>query len=135
MLMFALELQRRSDAGGWGLMSNAAHPGYARTGLQSKGPGLGRTSPSLLQRLGGLIEPLVAQSAAAGALPTLFAGTAAEAKPSGYYGPQGWAEVKGPVGDAVIDKRAQDRAVAARLWTVSEQLTGAPWPADPSPAG
>src|ERR1700676_2392383 len=41
MLMFALELQRRSDAGGWGLMSNAAHPGYARTDLIANGPGAG----------------------------------------------------------------------------------------------
>ncbi len=39
MLMFAIELQRRSDARGWGLMSNAAHPGYARTDLIPNGPG------------------------------------------------------------------------------------------------
>jgi NAD(P)-dependent dehydrogenase (short-subunit alcohol dehydrogenase family) len=39
MLMFALELQRRSDAAGWGLISNAAHPGFARTDLISNGPG------------------------------------------------------------------------------------------------
>ena len=32
-LMFALELQRRSDAAGWNLISNAAHPGFARTNL------------------------------------------------------------------------------------------------------
>ena len=38
MLMFAFELQRRSDAAGWGLMSNAAHPGYARTELIANGP-------------------------------------------------------------------------------------------------
>ena len=38
-LMFAFELQRRSDANGWGLMSNAAHPGYARTELIPNGPG------------------------------------------------------------------------------------------------
>src|SRR4051812_23752088 len=39
MLMFALELQRRSDAAGWNLTSNAAHPGFARTGLFASGPG------------------------------------------------------------------------------------------------
>lgn len=39
MLIFAIELQRRSDANGWGLMSNAAHPGFARTDLITKGPG------------------------------------------------------------------------------------------------
>jgi len=128
MLMFAFELQRRGEAGSWGVMSNAAHPGYARTGLQSAGPGLGRTSPSLAERIGKLIEPLASQSAAAGALPTLFAATAREARGSGYYGPQGFVELKGPVGEAVIGERAKDSAVAARLWGVSEQLTGARWP-------
>jgi NAD(P)-dependent dehydrogenase (short-subunit alcohol dehydrogenase family) len=44
MLMFALELQRRSDAGGWNLMSNAAHPGWARTDLITNGPGTAMTS-------------------------------------------------------------------------------------------
>ena len=39
LLMFALELQRRSDASGWNLTSNAAHPGFARTGLFASGPG------------------------------------------------------------------------------------------------
>src|SRR5260370_9096001 len=32
-LMFALELQRRSDAAGWNLIRNAAHPRFARTNL------------------------------------------------------------------------------------------------------
>src|SRR5258708_1984579 len=41
MLVFALELQRRSDAAGWNLVSNAPHPGGARTGLFANGPGLG----------------------------------------------------------------------------------------------
>jgi NAD(P)-dependent dehydrogenase (short-subunit alcohol dehydrogenase family) len=39
MLLFALELQRRSDAAGWNVTSNAAHPGFARTGLFASGPG------------------------------------------------------------------------------------------------
>src|SRR5467141_4940563 len=44
MLMFALELQRRSDAAGWNLMSNASHPGWARTDLFANGPGFGLLS-------------------------------------------------------------------------------------------
>ena len=124
MLMFAFELQRRSDANNWGLIANAAHPGYARTGLQSAGASLGRKTPSLFERISPLLEPLASQSAAAGALPTLFAATSLEAKPAGYYGPQGFAEMKGPVGEARVGKKAQDAAVAARLWDVSEQLTG-----------
>ena len=34
-LMFAFELDRRSNLGGWGLMSNAAHPGLSKTSLLS----------------------------------------------------------------------------------------------------
>jgi len=125
MPMFALELQRRGDARGWGLISNAAHPGYARTGLQSQGPGLGRHSRSAADRVIRLLEPLASQSAAEGALPTVFAAAAPHAKSNGYYGPRDFFEMRGPVGEAVIGQRARDTAVAARLWELSEQLTGA----------
>lgn len=125
MLIFAFELQRRSDANGWGLLSNAAHPGFARTDLIANGPG----ENSLANRVGRwTVQPLMSQSAAAGALPTLFAATAPEAKPSGYYGPNGLFETKGPVGEAAIAPRAQDKLVAARLWDVSEDLTQVNWP-------
>jgi NAD(P)-dependent dehydrogenase (short-subunit alcohol dehydrogenase family) len=47
MLMFALELQRQSDANNWCLMSNAAHPGFARTDLIANLPTLfAATSPT-----------------------------------------------------------------------------------------
>jgi NAD(P)-dependent dehydrogenase (short-subunit alcohol dehydrogenase family) len=125
MLMFAFELQRRSDANGWGLVSNAAHPGFARTDLIANGPG----EYSLANLVGRwTVQPLMSQSAAAGALPTLFAATAPEAKPGGHYGPVGLFETKGPVGEAAIAPRALDHAVAARLWDVSEQLTHVRWP-------
>ncbi len=128
MILFAFELQRRSDRHGCGLMSNAAHPGYARTGLQSSGPGLGRTGPSPLQRLSSVMEPFMSQTAAAGALPTLFAATAPDAVPKGYYGPKGPFELTGRVGNAVVGKEARDETVAARLWEVSEELTGVRFP-------
>ena len=132
MLVFALELQRRSDAGSWGLMSNAAHPGYARTGLQSAGPGLGRASPSIIETLSNVLGPAVSQSAADGALPTLFAATAPNAKNAGYYGPKGLFELKGAVGEALISAQAQNRTLASRLWTASEQLTGVTYPTYPT---
>ena len=119
MLMFALELQRRSDAAGWGLISNAAHPGYARTELIANGPGRG----GLMGLVSGLMRPL-SQSAAAGALPTLFAATSPQAKPAGYYGPDGFYELKGPPKAARIMPQAQDVKAAARLWDVSAELTG-----------
>jgi NAD(P)-dependent dehydrogenase (short-subunit alcohol dehydrogenase family) len=120
MLMFALELQRRSDAAGWGLMSDAAHPGYARTDLIANGPGAG----GLLGQLNKLLQPFLSQSAAEGALPTLFAATLPEAKPAGYYGPNGFYELKGPPGAAKVMPLAKDAAAAARLWDVSAVLTG-----------
>jgi NAD(P)-dependent dehydrogenase (short-subunit alcohol dehydrogenase family) len=120
MLMFALELQRRSDAAGWGLMSSAAHPGYARTDLIANGPG----ASGLLWQLNKSLQPFISHSAAEGALPTLFAATSLEAKPSGYYGPNWFYELKGPPVPAKIMPRAKDAAVAARLWDVSAALTG-----------
>ena len=122
MLMFALTLQRRSDAAGWGLMSNAAHPGFARTELIANGPG----SDSLMARIsGGLLAPVLSQSAAEGALPTLYAATSSHAKDGGYYGPDGFFEMKGAPKAARIAKTALNRSAQDQLWSVSQQLTGA----------
>jgi NAD(P)-dependent dehydrogenase (short-subunit alcohol dehydrogenase family) len=119
-LMFAFELQRRSDAKGWGLLSNAAHPGYALTSLIPNGPG----TKGLNYQFSRLLARFLSQSPAEGALPTLFAATAAEARPGGYYGPNGTLELIGTPGIARSSRRAQDEATAQRLWDVSEQLTG-----------
>ena len=124
-LLFTFELQRRSDAYGWGLMSNAAHPGYARTELIPNGPGTGGLKGIGMKVLGSFMS----HSAAAGALPTLFASTSPEAVPNGYYGPHGVYELKGPVASAKVFPQAKDEAVARKLWQVSEQLTGVEWPA------
>jgi NAD(P)-dependent dehydrogenase (short-subunit alcohol dehydrogenase family) len=119
MLMFALELQRRSDAAGWNLMSNASHPGWARTDLFANGPGAG-----LLSFASQFAAPLFSQSAESGALPTLFAATSPQAEGGGYYGPSGLNELKGAPAPAWIMPQARDKAGAAKLWDVSQQLTG-----------
>jgi NAD(P)-dependent dehydrogenase (short-subunit alcohol dehydrogenase family) len=120
MLMFALELQRRSAAGGWELLSNAAHPGYARTDLIPNGPG----TDNLVWSIGTLLQPFMSQSAAEGAWPTLLAATSPQAKAGGYYGPNGFYELKGPPAPARIMPQAKDVSAAARLWDVSAALTG-----------
>jgi NAD(P)-dependent dehydrogenase (short-subunit alcohol dehydrogenase family) len=126
MLMFAFELQRRSDAGGWGMMSNAAHPGYARTDLVANGPG----REALSSRIGAaLIEPWASQTAAEGALPILFAATSPDAAGGAYYGPGRLLEMVGPPRPARVAAKARDAAVAARLWSVSAALTGVEFPA------
>jgi NAD(P)-dependent dehydrogenase (short-subunit alcohol dehydrogenase family) len=123
-LLFTFELQRRSDAYGWGLMSNAAHPGFARTDLIPNGPG----AKGIMAVMSKTLGLFVSHSAAAGALPILFAATSHQAEPIGYYGPNGFYEMKGSVAPAKIFPQAKDEAVATRLWEVSERLTGVKWP-------
>lgn len=121
MLMFALELQRRSDANGWGLTSVAAHPGFARTDLIANGHA---GKPGLFARGARLLEAVLSHSAADGALPVLMAATLPDPTPGGYYGPTGFQEMKGPPGLAVIKRQAKDADVARGLWAESERLTG-----------
>jgi NAD(P)-dependent dehydrogenase (short-subunit alcohol dehydrogenase family) len=124
-LMFALELQRRSDAAGWGILSMAAHPGIAVTELVERGPGLDNEQGRrwVAMRDGGMLA-----SAAEGALSTLYAATSPGAQGGAYYGPAGENEIRGPLGLASIPPAAGDAKAAARLWTVTEELTGARYP-------
>jgi hypothetical protein len=69
-------------------------------------------------------------SAADGALPTLFGATSPEAEPMGYYGPNGFYELKGPVASAYVAPKAKDEGLARKLWEVSEKLTGVQWPVE-----
>lgn len=122
-LMFALELQRRSDAAGWGLTSVAAHPGIARTDLLPNGAGP-RSAAGLARSLLWFLFQPVAQ----GALPTLYAATAPAAEAGGYYGPVHLSESRGAPGPARIPAQALDQAAAARLWQMSEHLSGVRFP-------
>ena len=125
-LMFALELQRRSDAAGWGLTSTAAHPGISRTDLVPNGAG--RFS------IFGLVRTLLwflFQPAAQGALPTLFAATSPQARAGAYYGPDKLNETRGYPTVAKIPQQALDVEAARQLWDVSAKLTGASFPTMP----
>ena len=125
-LMFAQELDRRLRRADWlvsQVMSLAAHPGVANTNLFKAGD----YSPMELRVRRGvsvLIGALL-NTEAAGALPTLFAATAPEAEDGGYYGPQGWQEMRGgDTGPAQIAGQARDAEAARRLWAECERLTG-----------
>lgn len=119
-LMFALELQRRSEIAAWGLTSIAAHPGLSRTSLFTTGAG----SFSVTGLFSRFFGPILFQSAARGALPTLFAATSPDAAPGAYYGPDGPQEARGNVRLAWVPTQARNVDVAARLWDVAEELTG-----------
>ncbi|PYE39994.1 NAD(P)-dependent dehydrogenase (short-subunit alcohol dehydrogenase family) [Rhizobium sp. PP-F2F-G20b] len=118
-LMFALELQARSQAAAWGVSSIAAHPGISRTDLLHNAPG--RHS---LQSLTRTVLWFLFQPAAQGALPQLFAATSKEAKAGGYYGPNRLGETRGHPQPARTPPQALDRAASQRLWEVSQEMTG-----------
>jgi NAD(P)-dependent dehydrogenase (short-subunit alcohol dehydrogenase family) len=120
-LLFTLELQRRLQESGSRVIATAAHPGMAATNLNSSS-----TNP-LLKLVGALVVRLFAQSAAAGAAPTLFAATAPI--PGGSYaGPSRRHEMAGPPTLVSRSAAASDLISAARLWAASEQLTGIRYP-------
>jgi NAD(P)-dependent dehydrogenase (short-subunit alcohol dehydrogenase family) len=129
-LLFAFELQRRSIAHGWDVMSNASHPGSTHTNLQATGRNVGKDSHGT-----GLIGlamrfPGVSQMPAQGALPTLYAATSPDAVGSGYYGPSGFQEMNGLPAPASVPRRALSQDDAARLWEIAERLTQVSYPTD-----
>ena len=119
-LLFARELQRRAASAGVRLTSTAAHPGVSATNLVSSEQGLG--SRPGVRLVAPLLTKLVLQSSRAGAEPTLYAATAA--LPGSYSGPQGFREVRGSAGPATVSALARDELLAAKLWDLSEDLTG-----------
>jgi len=121
-LIFQLELQRRLSAAGSPVLSTGAHPGYAITNLQTSGPA--GVVPLSFRLMEMILKPLASQDAAHGALPTLFAATSPEVTPGGYYGPNGFQELKGHPVPAKIAPLAKDVDLAKRLWSESERLTG-----------
>ncbi len=127
VLSFALELQRRGDAGGWGVASLAAHPGWALTNLYANGPASEGTPP-LLTRWMRRATLLFARSAEHGARPILFAATAPEAAPGGYYGRCWLCETVGRPARAWPSGAARDPASARWLWTIAEAATGVVFP-------
>jgi NAD(P)-dependent dehydrogenase (short-subunit alcohol dehydrogenase family) len=111
-LCFAIELDRRLKAGGFSTISLASHPGYSNTELQRY---------SILWRI---LNVFFAMSAKKGAEATLFAATNQIATEYIYWGPTGIIEMRGRTGKAKINKKAQDKDTAKRLWSISEEMTG-----------
>jgi NAD(P)-dependent dehydrogenase (short-subunit alcohol dehydrogenase family) len=122
-LLFTFELDRRLRAAGSRVMSVAAHPGVANTNLFQTGDrsALEKT----IRNLVGHAIDILLNTDAEGALPTLYAATGTDVADAGYYGPQGFQEMRGEVvGVAKTSSSAQDAAAAGRLWRICEELTG-----------
>ena len=125
-LMFSLHLAGIARARGWSLVSDAAHPGYTRTNLQSAGASLGQDKPREIFFHNARIIP--SQSVEPGTEPLLYAATSPDAVNGGYYGPKGSFGLVGPTAAVKPPRRARDTATATRLWTEAERLTGVSLP-------
>ncbi|WP_240670530.1 SDR family oxidoreductase [Actinoplanes solisilvae] len=123
-LLFALELDRRSRAEDWGIVSNAAHPGTTLTGLYAAGPNLGRDKPGKLESVMARLAKLglFVQGVDQGLQPALYAATSATAQGGRLYGPDGIGQFTGKPTELKLYRPARDATAAARLWTVSEDL-------------
>jgi NAD(P)-dependent dehydrogenase (short-subunit alcohol dehydrogenase family) len=117
-LLFALELERRLRGAGSTVKSIGAHPGYAATNLQTA------AAPALDRLIMKFTDAVMSQSADAGALPILFAATQPDLEGGSYVGPDGPGEFRGHPHLSTPTRSAQDEEAAARLWEVSEELTG-----------
>ena len=123
--LFALELDRRSLAGGWGITSNLSHPGIAPTSLLAARPEMGRADDTVGVRV---IRALSARGIVVGTVetakvPALYAATATDARRGRLYGPSGLGHVGGPAGEQTLYSRLRNADQAQRVWQVSEELT------------
>jgi NAD(P)-dependent dehydrogenase (short-subunit alcohol dehydrogenase family) len=110
-LLFTYELERRFEKARIDAIAVAAHPGFSATNL----------APWPVARR---FMPLLAQPSAMGALPELYAATAPDVRGGEYYGPGGPNEARGYPIRTRSNALSYDGGAAAKLWQVSEQLTG-----------
>lgn len=122
-IMCVYELQDRlQKAGKTNVKIYACHPGASATSLI-------KTSGSLMTRFVWQIMKLtpMVQSARKGAFPELMCATEPNLDQKGFYGPTGKNYWTGPVGECKLESHAKDKAVAEKLWKVSENATGFKW--------
>ncbi|HEX7350173.1 oxidoreductase [Brachybacterium sp.] len=119
--LFAHELHRRLVSAGSPVISVLAHPGIASTSLMNvEGQGL-------RPRIERFFVHSLAQSAEAGALPSLYAATA-DLPGDSYVGPNRMMGMRGAPAPARRAAKTRNVHTARRLWEESEELTGAAFP-------
>lgn len=129
--LFGLELDRRSEAQGWGITSNLSHPGVAPTNLLAARPDTGRAHDDWKLRL---IRTLSSRGFLFGTvhtaqLPALYAATSPDARRGGFYGPSGPGHLGGPPGEQKLYSRLRRTEEAQRIWEISEKFTNLSFPA------
>ena len=128
--LFAMELQRRSVAGGWGIQSNLSHPGISPTNLLAAQPEMGRPRDTMavrsiraMSRLG-----LLFGTPESAALPAVYAATRPDAGGGLFYGPKGFNHLGGAPAEEPLYSRMASAEDARRMWELSERLVGVGFP-------
>lgn len=121
VMTFAFELDRRLRNAGHELRSIVAHPGFAVDELTPDRAGV--TPPNSTGQLVRQAWSAVAQGKDAGATPIVMAATDDYLRGGEYVGPAGWQQLKGRPRVTRAKAWSRDRAIAARLWSISETLT------------
>jgi NAD(P)-dependent dehydrogenase (short-subunit alcohol dehydrogenase family) len=125
--IFGWELHRRLTAAGSPVRSVLAHPGYARTNLQTRS-----TTPLWRVLLGRIGNPLLAQPPERGARSQVYAATDPHVRGGQFIGPGGIGELRGHPKPVKLSAAATDPANGRLLWTVSEEATGVRFALPPS---
>jgi len=124
-LLFTNELVRRLKLVNSNITVAVAHPGYANTNLQlvaaTKRSGIRKSVELAVTKLMNII---LGQSAAHGALPQIAACTWVDIQSGDYLGPRGLFESRGKPKKVKMNKAAQDIELAKRVWRTSEELVG-----------
>jgi NAD(P)-dependent dehydrogenase (short-subunit alcohol dehydrogenase family) len=130
-LLFALELDRRSNTGQWGIVSNAAHPGITATNLLAAHPEIGRPKDTVAVRAGRRLARagFLFQQVEGGLLPALFAAASPGAKGGVMYGPSGFMPLRGAPAEQATYQPGLSQDDATKIWEVAEQLAGVSTPA------
>ncbi len=124
-LLFTNELVRRLKLNNSNITVAVAHPGYANTNLQlvaaTKRSGIRKSVELAVTKVMNII---LGQSAANGALPQIAACTWVDIQSGDYLGPRGLFESRGKPKKVKMNKSAQDIELAKRVWRTSEELLG-----------
>jgi NAD(P)-dependent dehydrogenase (short-subunit alcohol dehydrogenase family) len=128
--LFGLELDRRSQAGGWGITSNLSHPGVAPTNLLAAQPHMGRARPAPQIRLIRTLSRWGAMGTVETALlPALYAATSPDARGGRLYGPDGFGHLSGGPAEQKLYRPLRSHEDAERIWRISEELAKVPFTA------
>jgi len=119
-LLFSVELARKVQSAGHGIISTAAHPGITETALSRF---MDKSEyDAAIEKFGKLMP------AWQGALPALYAASAAGVKGADYFGPDGTYELTGYPSPAELSVIAKDPIAGEQLWAYASRATGVKFP-------